>query len=283
MAWYQRNADNISTSTNERRETPEGVWHQCESCKHTVLVKEFIENKYTCPDCNYHERIGSREYFDLLFDEKVYEMHFSNLQSIDFLEFVDTKPYADRLVAIRKKTGLNEGTAVANGNIGGNPIVIAAMDFDFIGGSMGSVMGEKIARAIDLAIELKAPLLVISQSGGARMMESTLSLMQMAKVSAKLTQLTAAGLPYFSLMTYPTTGGVSASFAMLGDINLAEPKALIGFAGPRVIKETIRVSELPANFQTAEAQLENGFIDNIVDRKDLRDHLATLLAYWKHV
>ena len=218
-----------------------------------------------------------------MFDDKQYELHFTNLQSIDFLEFVDTKPYSDRLAAVRKKTGLNEGTGVASGNIDGNPIVIAAMDFDFIGGSMGSVMGEKISRAVDLAIKIKAPLLVISQSGGARMMESTLSLMQMAKVSGKLTQLNAAGLPYFSLMTHPTTGGVSASFAMLGDINLAEPKALIGFAGPRVIKETIRVSELPAHFQTAESQLDNGFIDKIVDRKDLRQELSNLLTYWKHI
>jgi acetyl-CoA carboxylase carboxyl transferase subunit beta len=283
MAWYQRNADNILTTTTERRETPEGVWHQCESCKHTGLVKDFIDNKYTCPQCNHHERIGSREYFDILFDENSYTVLFKNLESIDFLNFVDTKSYADRLDMARKKSGLHEATAVAAGTIESMKMVIAAMDFDFIGGSMGSVMGEKICRAIDHAIEIKAPVMVISQSGGARMMESTLSLMQMAKVSAKLTQLTAAKLPYFSLMTNPTTGGVSASFAMLGDVNIAEPKALIGFAGPRVIKETIRVTALPENFQTSESQLENGFIDNIIDRKNLRTELARLLRYWQHI
>lgn len=283
MAWYKRNAENIMTSVSERRETPEGIWHQCESCKHTGLVKDFIENKYTCPQCNHHERIGSREYFDILFDNKEYTILFKNLESIDFLNFVDTKSYADRLVMARQKTGLSEATAVAEGAIEGMKLVISAMDFDFIGGSMGSVMGEKISRAIDHAISIHAPLLVISQSGGARMMESTLSLMQMAKVSAKLTQLTAAKLPYFSLMTNPTTGGVSASFAMLGDINIAEPKALIGFAGPRVIKETIRVTVLPDNFQTSESQLENGFIDNIIDRKDLRQELGRLLRFWKNI
>ncbi len=283
MAWYQRNANNISTVNTERRETPEGVWHQCESCQHTGLEKDFIANKFTCPQCSHHERIGSREYFDIIFDEKQYEVHFTNLRSIDFLNFVDTKSYQERLEATRKKTGLQEGTAVALGKVKGLPLVVVAMDFDFVGGSMGSVMGEKIARAVDLAIANKSALLVISQSGGARMMESTLSLMQMAKISAKLTQLTAAKLPYFSLMTNPTTGGVSASFAMLGDINLAEPKALIGFAGPRVIKETIRVKDLPENFQTSESQLENGFIDRIVDRKDLHKTLATLLQYWHSV
>lgn len=283
MPWYQRNQQNIATTTSEKREIPEGIWHQCESCKHVTLTKEFVENNFVCPSCDHHERIGSREYFDLLFDNKEYTCIATNLQSVDFLEFVDTKAYADRIVATRKKTGLDEATAVAVGKIEGNGIVIAAMDFDFIGGSMGSVMGEKITQAINYCLEHRLPLLVISQSGGARMMESALSLMQMAKVSANLTRLAKAKLPYFSLMTNPTTGGVSASFAMLGDVNMAEPRALIGFAGPRVIKETIRVKELPADFQSAEALQENGFLDLITPRKNLRTQLGELLRYWQHI
>jgi len=283
MAWYERNKQNITTDHTEKREIPEGIWHQCESCKTVTLVKDFIQDKYTCHSCGHHERIGSKEYFELLFDNKEYKSLINNLQSRDFLTFVDTKPYAERLENTRKKTGLDEATAVAHGKIEGLDLVISAMDFDFIGGSMGSVMGEKIAKAIDYAIQNRCAFMIISQSGGARMMESSLSLMQMAKVSAKLTQLAAAKLPYFSLLTNPTTGGVSASFAMLGDINMAEPKALVGFAGARVIKETIRVKELPENFQSAESNLENGFVDMIVDRKNLRQQLAELLRYWQHI
>ena len=283
MAWYQRHQQNISTINADKREIPEGIWHQCEKCKTVSLVKDFINNKYTCSSCNHHERIGSKEYFELLFDNKEYKLLVTNLKSRDFLNFVDTKIYAERLEQTRQKTGLDEATAVGHGKIDGLDLVIAAMDFDFIGGSMGSVMGEKISQAINYVLEHKLPFMIISQSGGARMMESSLSLMQMAKVSAKLTLLAKARLPYFSLLTNPTTGGVSASFAMLGDINMAEPKALVGFAGARVIKETIRVKELPENFQSAESNLENGFIDMIVDRKNLRTQMIELLKYWKHI
>jgi acetyl-CoA carboxylase carboxyl transferase subunit beta len=283
MAWYQRHQQNISTSNTEKREIPEGIWHQCESCKTITQVKDFINDKFTCHSCGHHERIGSKEYFELLFDNKEYQPLLNNLKSRDFLNFVDTKPYIERLESTRKKTGLDEATAIAHGKIEGLDIVIAAMDFDFIGGSMGSVMGEKMSQAISYCIKHHLPFMIISQSGGARMMESSLSLMQMAKVSAKLTLLAKAKLPYFSLLTNPTTGGVSASFAMLGDVNIAEPKALVGFAGARVIKETIRVKELPENFQSAEANFENGFVDMIVDRKNLRAQLAELLRYWQKI
>lgn len=280
MPWYQRHVQNISTSTHEKREIPEGIWHQCEKCKEVQTTTDFVQNQYVCLACKHHERIGSKEYFEFLFDEGSYEVLFANLRSRDFLNFVDTRPYAVRLEETRAKTGLEEATAVATGLIESQRIVIACMDFDFIGGSMGSVMGEKICQAINYAMEHRCPLLVISQTGGARMMESAISLMQMAKVSANLTRLAKARIPYFSLLTNPTTGGVSASFAMLGDINMGEPQALIGFAGPRVIKDTLRIKELPENFQTAEAQLEHGFLDFIVPRPQLKRKLAELLRYF---
>lgn len=241
-------------------------------------MKEFRENFYKCPKCDYHSRIGSREYFEIILNPG-YTVLFNNIESEDFLHFVDLKPYKDRLVEAKKKTKLDDALSVATGHIGefNIPLTIACMDFAFIGGSMGSVVGEKIALAIEHSIKHKTALLIISKSGGARMMESAFSLMQLAKTSAMLTLLSDEGLPYISLMTDPTTGGVTASFAMLGDLNIAEPKALIGFAGPRVIRETIK-RDLPEGFQTAEATLENGFLDKIVNRKDLRSTLETMLS-----
>ena len=237
------------------------------------------DNYYKCPKCDYHTAIGSAEYFELLFDNQDYVTLHDDLISVDFLHFTDLKPYDKRLDETRKKTGLNDALSIGAGDVHGYPLVVAAMDFKFIGGSMGSVVGEKISLAIDHALETRSGLLIISKSGGARMMESAFSLMQMAKTSAKLTLLAKAGLPYFSLMTDPTTGGVTASYAMLGDINLAEPGALIGFAGPRVIRETIK-RDLPEGFQTAEYLLENGFVDLIVNRKDLRETMGDLLAFF---
>ncbi len=274
-SWYQRLRHGIQTATKSKKETPDGLWHKCEQCNETSTVKDLKENFYKCPKCQYHERIGSKEYFQLIFDEGFTRL-FDDLISYDFLEFTDLKPYSDRLEEAREKTGMDDALAVAVGTVDDQPLVIAAMDFRFIGGSMGSVVGEKIARAIDHSIQNATPLMIISRSGGARMMESAFSLMQMAKTSAKLSQLAAAKIPYISLMTDPTTGGVTASYAMLGDFNLAEPGALIGFAGPRVIRETIK-KDLPEGFQTAEFLLEHGFLDYIVDRSELRTNLATLL------
>jgi len=279
MSWFKRLQEGITTATKAKKDVPEGVWFQCKKCKETSTSKSLRENFYKCPKCDYHTAIGSEEYFDLLFDGQIYTTWFDDLISVDFLKFADLKPYDRRLEESIKKTGLNDALAVGEGQVNGYPLVVAAMDFKFIGGSMGSVVGEKIALATERAIESRSGLLIISRSGGARMMESAFSLMQMAKTSAKLTLLAKAKLPYFSLMTDPTTGGVTASFAMLGDINLAEPDALIGFAGPRVIRETIK-RDLPDGFQTSEYLLGNGFLDIIVNRKDLKDTLSDLLSFW---
>lgn len=279
MSWYKRLREGISTATKSKKDVPEGVWFQCKSCKQTSTTRDLRDNFYKCPKCDYHTAIGSEEYFYLLFDGSSYTTLFDNLVSVDFLNFTDLKPYDKRLEETRKKTNLNDALAVAEGMVNGYPLVVAAMDFKFIGGSMGSVVGEKISLAIDRSLETKSPLLIISKSGGARMMESAFSLMQMAKTSAKLTLLAKAQLPYFSLMTDPTTGGVTASFAMLGDINLAETGALIGFAGPRVIRETIK-RDLPEGFQTAEFLLENGFVDLVVNRKDLKETMGDLLSFF---
>lgn len=279
MGWFKRLRDGIQTATRNKKEAPEGLWYQCKECKATYTRRELKENFSKCPGCNYHVRIGSEDYFNLIFDGRAEQM-FADLRSKDMLQFVDLKPYKDRLQESMRKTELTDAISVAKGKVNKRPIVIAAMDFNFIGGSMGSVMGEKISRSVDYCIAHKTPLLIISKSGGARMMESAFSLMQMAKSSAKLSMLAKAGVPYFSLMTDPTTGGVTASFAMLGDLNFAEPKALIGFAGPRVIKETIK-QELPENFQTSESLLENGFLDFIVDRRDLKDRISDLLALFE--
>lgn len=279
MGWFKRLKEGIQTATRNKKEAPEGLWYQCKECKVTCTKRELRENFSKCPNCNYHVRISSHDYFEMIYDGQVEEL-FGELRSKDILGFVDLKPYTDRLAETMRKTELTDAITVAKGKVSRRPLVIAAMDFNFIGGSMGSVMGEKISRAVNYCLEHKTPLLIVSKSGGARMMESAYSLMQMAKTSAKLTLLAKAGIPFFSLMTDPTTGGVTASFAMLGDINVAEPKALIGFAGPRVIKETIK-RDLPEEFQTAESLLENGFLDFIVDRKDLKDRISDLLALFE--
>ena len=275
MGWFKRLKDGIQTATRSKTETPDGLWYKCLKCSELSTRKELKENLYKCHHCNYHTRLSSTEYFDILFTSE-YTYLFEDLKSKDFLEFVDMKSYKDRLKAANKKNSASEAISVAHGKINKNPIVIACMNFSYIGGSMGSVVGERIARSVDYAIEHKMPLMIISKSGGARMMESAFSLMQMAKTSAKLSQLSRAGIPFFSFMTDPTTGGVTASYAMLGDINFSEPEALIGFAGPRVIKETIK-RDLPEGFQRSEFLLEHGFLDFIVDRKDLQNKISTLL------
>jgi acetyl-CoA carboxylase carboxyl transferase subunit beta len=277
MGWFKRLKDGIQTNSKNKKDVPVGVWHKCERCKEANTSKELKDNFYKCVKCNYHSRIGSAEYFELIFDNGKYTEIFTNLESVDVLQFSDLKTYPQRLEEAKKKTGLKDALTIGVGKVNKLPLAVACMDFSFIGGSMGTVVGEKISLAIDYCLSNQTPLLIISKSGGARMMESAFSLMQMAKTSAKLTLLARAKIPYFSLMTDPTTGGVTASYAMLGDINFAEPEALIGFAGPRVIKETIK-KELPEGFQTSEFLLEHGFLDFITDRKDLKTTLAQLLA-----
>lgn len=276
MAWFKRNTKGISTLTEEKKEAPDGVWNKCPNCKKALHYTEQVENKYVCQYCDYHLRIGSKEYFEVLFDNNTFVELFPNLTSGDPLNFTDSKTYTDRLADSYKKTGLKDAIRAAHGKIENQDLVVACMDFNFIGGSMGSVVGEKIARSIDYSIKHKIPFLMISKSGGARMMEAAFSLMQMAKTSAKLALLSQAKIPYISLLTDPTTGGVTASYAMLGDINIAEPGALIGFAGPRVIKETIK-KDLPKGFQTSEFVLEHGFLDFIVDRREMKTKLATFI------
>jgi acetyl-CoA carboxylase carboxyl transferase subunit beta len=280
MGWFKRLQEGIKTATVNKKEAPEGIWYKCTKCNETSTMKEFRDNFHKCPKCDYHGRIGSREYFKLLFDAGGSKLMFEEVVSKDSLKFVDTKAYPDRLVEAVRKTGLSDAIAVSIGKINGREIVIACMDFSFIGGSMGSVVGERIKRGIDLSREKKIPFMIISKSGGARMMESAYSLMQMAKTSAKLSQLAKEGIPFFSLMTDPTTGGVTASYAMLGDINMAEPDALIGFAGPRVIRETIK-RDLPEGFQSSEFLLEKGFLDFIINRKDLKETLSDLLQMFE--
>ena len=280
MSWFKRNKEGITTSTKDKKETPEGLWHKCSRCKTLFTHEDLERNFYVCDRCSHHERIGSEEYFEILFDDSQYTEINENVVSGDPLEFVDTKKYTDRIKASQKSTGLKDAVRTAYGNLDGHPFVVAAMAFAFVGGSMGSVMGEKIARAIDKAIELKAPFMIISKSGGARMMEAGFSLMQMAKVSGKLSQLAEHQLPYISFLTDPTTGGVTASFAMLGDINIAEPEALIGFAGPRVVKETIG-RDLPDGFQTSEFVLEHGFLDYIVNRTELKKTIGHSLKLFR--
>lgn len=276
MSWFKRIKKGITTSTREKKETPEGLWYKCPSCKKITPSNEHALNLYVCPECSYHERIGSEEYFAVLFDNNEFAELNPNLVAGDPLSFQDTKKYTDRLQESIKKTNLNDAIRTAAGKVDGQNLVIACMDFKFIGGSMGSVVGEKISRAIDYCLLNKTPLLIISKSGGARMMEAAFSLMQMAKTSAKLTLLAEAGIPYISLLTDPTTGGVTASYAMLGDLNISEPGSLIGFAGPRVVKETIG-KDLPKGFQTAEFVLEHGFLDKIINRKDLKQTLGKII------
>ncbi|NNF04402.1 MAG: acetyl-CoA carboxylase carboxyltransferase subunit beta [Rhodothermales bacterium] len=276
MSWFKRKTAGIKTERSQQNEVPEGQWVKCPDCADAVNKRELERRRLVCPKCDYHFKMGALGYFELLFDDDSFELHDGNLESVDPLGFVDRKPYKGRIQATMKKTGMKDAVRAATGSLNGHQISVAAMDFSFIGGSMGSVVGEVIARAIKRAYEGGMPCLVITQSGGARMMEGALSLMQMAKTSAHLTRLRDAGLPFIVLLTNPTTGGVTASFAMLGDIHLAEPGALIGFAGPRVIRETIG-QDLPKGFQTSEFLLEKGFVDLIVDRRELKETIAHLL------
>ena len=278
MNWFTRKDKNINTPTSQKKELPDGMWYKTPGGS-IVHIRELKNNSYVCPEDDYHVRIGSKEYFEILFDNKSFKELDQDLSSSDPLKFSDTKTY--KVSKSMKSTGLNDAIRTGVGKLDGNKIVISCMDFSFIGGSMGSVVGEKISRAIDYSLKSKVPLMIISKSGGARMMESTFSLMQMAKTSAKLSLLSKQKIPYISLMTDPTTGGVSASFAMLGDFNLAEPGALIGFAGPRVIKETIG-SNLPKGFQRSEFLIEHGFIDFIVDRRDLKTKISKLIKLLKN-
>jgi acetyl-CoA carboxylase carboxyl transferase subunit beta len=275
MAWFTRKDKGIQTPTEAKKEAPDGLWYKTPSGK-IIHTRELKNNRYVSPEDGYHVRIGSKEYFEILFDGNKFDELDANLTSADPYDFVDSKPYTDRIIATQKKTQLTDAVRSATGKMNGVEITISCMDFAFIGGSMGSVVGEKIARAIDYCLKNKTPFLMISKSGGARMMESSLSLMQMAKTSAKLALLSEAKIPFVSLLTDPTTGGVTASFAMLGDFNIAEPGALIGFAGPRVIRETIG-KDLPKGFQSSEFVLDHGFLDFIVDRRDLKARLTTLL------
>ncbi len=279
MSWFKRKAKGILTPTEQKREAPDGIWYKTPSGK-ILHMKELKNNNYVSPEDNFHVRIGSNEYFEIIFDKNQFEELDENMQSADPLSFKDTKAYPKRIEASQAKSNLKDAVRTAKGKVGGMDLVVACMDFSFIGGSMGSVVGEKIARAIDRARKDKVPLLIISKSGGARMMEAGYSLMQLAKTAAKLTQLAKERIPYISLLTDPTTGGVTASYAMLGDFNIAEPGALIGFAGPRVIRETIG-KDLPKGFQSSEFLLEHGFIDYIVDRRDLKRELVNLLKLLK--
>ncbi len=275
MAWFKRKAKGIQTSTEEKKDTPVGLWYKSPTGK-IVDSEELAENFFVSPEDDYHVRIGSKEYFEILFDDNTFEELDEKLSSKDPLKFQDTKKYTDRLKAAQEKTNLKDAVRTAVGKSKGEKIVIACMDFSFIGGSMGSVVGEKIARAADHALKHELPFMIISKSGGARMMEAALSLMQLAKTSSKLAQLAEAKIPYISLCTDPTTGGTTASFAMLGDVNIAEPGALIGFAGPRVVRDTTG-KDLPEGFQTAEFVLEHGFLDFISHRKNLKNKINLYL------
>jgi acetyl-CoA carboxylase carboxyl transferase subunit beta len=279
MAWFRRSKENISSET-QKKEMPDGMWVKCDQCGEIIHKKELEQNFSTCAKCNFHFRIGSKGYVSIILDADSFKEHDRRMRSVDPLKFRDTKRYRERIPEAIKKTGLYDAVRWGTGTINKKPVVLAVMDFAFIGGSMGSVVGEKIGNAIDKSWRTRHPLIIVSASGGARMMEGALSLMQMAKTSAKLARLSDAGIPYVSVLTDPTTGGVTASFAMLGDIHIAEPGALIGFAGPRVIKQTIG-KDLPPGFQRAEFLLEHGFVDQVIHRKDLKSSLSqivTLLA-----
>jgi acetyl-CoA carboxylase carboxyl transferase subunit beta len=275
MSWFNRTDKGILTPTEAKREVPDGLWFKSPGGK-IVHTRELKNNAYVVPEEDYHVRIGSKEYFEILFDNNEFTELDANMESADPLKFKDTKPYPKRIKETQAKVELKDAVRTAYGKMNGLDLTVACMDFSFIGGSMGSVVGEKIARAMDHSLKTNTPFLMISRSGGARMMEAGLSLMQMAKTSAKIAQLDKAGIPYISLLTDPTTGGVTASYAMLGDFNIAEPGALIGFAGPRVIRETIG-KDLPKGFQSAEFVLDHGFLDFIVDRRNLKSRLTTLL------
>ena len=281
MAWFKKTRKPIASSTAEKpSRVPEGLWIKCPGCTQLIYKKDLEESLNVCPKCTHHFRIGAAERLRALFDGGHYTEHFPNLISTDPLRFTDTKPYRLRLKTTISSTGLKDAIIVATGKLDGLDLVVAAMEYTFIGGSMGVVVGEKIARAIEMAIERRQPVIVISCSGGARMMEGALSLMQMAKVSAALARLDRAKLPFISILTDPTTGGVTASFAMLGDLNIAEPRALIGFAGPRVIEQTIR-QKLPDGFQRSEFLVDHGMLDLIVDRRGMKDALARALRFMR--
>jgi acetyl-CoA carboxylase carboxyl transferase subunit beta len=275
VAWWSRTKKNIEDQ--QGRDMPDGLWTKCTECDAILYKRELELNLYTCPNCNKHFRIGSGQYVAIIFDEGTFVEHDAGIVSTDPLDFVDEKAYTQRIAEARRKSDLNDAMRIGIGSIQGHRASIAIMDFSFIGGSMGSVVGEKFCRGVDRAIEERIPFICITASGGARMMEAALSLMQMAKTSARLAKLAKAGLPYIAVLTDPTTGGVTASFAMLGDVILAEPKALIGFAGPRVIEQTIK-KKLPEGFQRSEFLLEHGFVDHIVHRKDLRQTLARIIS-----
>ncbi len=277
MGWFKRKKENISPQS-KKTDIPDGQWAKCEECGEIIYTKQLEVNLWCCPKCNFHFRIGSDQYISFLFDNNSFKEIDRKMKSGDPLGFADTKNYSERINATIKKTGMNDAVKTGTGKINGKKVAFACMDFSFIGGSMGSVVGEKIARCIDAAYEGKVPLIIISQSGGARMMEGALSLMQMAKTSARLARLSEAQIPFISVLTDPTTGGVTASYAMLGDVLIAEPKALIGFAGPRVIKDTIG-KDLPEGFQRSEFLLENGFLDFIVIRKELKEKLSQVIDY----
>ena len=280
-SWFKRIKKGILTSTKDKKDAPEGLWAKCPTCRYTCTIAELSENLFVCPKCDFHHRVGSEEYFEILFDNNEFKELFANIKSKDFLGFVDLKPYKKRLEDTYDKTDIHDSITVAHGKVNDYDLVVACMDFEFIGGSLGSVMGEKICRACDYCIEHRIPFMIINKSGGARMMESAFSLMQLAKTSGKLTRLSEAKVPYISLCTDPTFGGTTASFAMLGDVICGEPGALIGFAGPRVIKETIK-RDLPEGFQRSEFLLEHGFLDFIVHRKKLKDRITTLLRLFKN-
>jgi acetyl-CoA carboxylase carboxyl transferase subunit beta len=275
MSWFKRSKDNIAPDSI-KKELPDGLWDKCPGCGEIIHKKQLELNLWTCSKCDHHFRIGSNEYISIILDSNSFKEHDRKMRSGDPLEFFDSKKYSDRINDSIRKTGLNDAVKTGTGKIEGREVSFACMDFSFIGGSMGSVVGEKISRAIDRAFKNRVPMIIISSSGGARMMEGAFSLMQMAKTSARLARLAEAKIPYISVLTDPTTGGTTASFAMLGDVNIAEPKALIGFAGPRVIKQTIG-KDLPEGFQTSEYLLDNGFVDFIVHRKELKSKLATML------
>mgnify|MGYP001571408945 CR=1 FL=1 len=279
MGWFKRIKKGVTTETNQKKEIPEGLWYKCPKCKTIITSEDHHNQLYVCDNCNHHHRINAKEYFEILFDKNKFTELNKNMTSKDPLKFEDRKKYTERLKEIQEKTGLNDAVTTAYGKINKQDAVIACFNFNFIGGSMGSVVGEKIARSIDYAKETKTPLIIISKSGGARMMEASFSLMQLAKTSAKLAQLSEERVPYFSVLTDPTTGGITASFAMLGDLNIGEPNALIGFAGPRVVKETIG-KDLPEGFQTAEFVKEHGFLDMIVSRNKMKEKVSQLIRMY---
>jgi acetyl-CoA carboxylase carboxyl transferase subunit beta len=280
MAWFKRTKENITTDSQEKKDIAEGMWVKCPNCNEMMHKTQWENNFYLCTKCDFHFRIGSAEYFKIIFDDGKFKEFDKKVRSLDPLGFVDSKKYKDRLEETIKKTGLYDAIRNATGKINEIPVVVSAMDFTFIGGSMGSALGEKIARAVNKAIKTKSPYIIITKSGGARMQEAAIALMQLAKTSAWLAKLAEYNLPYISVMTDPTTGGSSASYSMLGDVNIAEPNALIGFAGPRVIKQATG-KDLPPGFQRSEFLQEHGFLDLVVNRKDLKEKLYYLIKYMK--